>query len=408
MKKNALVALLLGTLALAGGLWALKGADAGSGLVTEDLSGPLTPNDLANDVAGAGITVSNVQFRGADVAAGRFSGGSGILGFESGIILSSGDIARVIGPNQADETSVVNGTAGDADLDALAGFPTMDAAVLQFDFVPQGNIVSFNYVFGSDEYNEFVHSEFNDVFGFYVNGVNCAMVAGSPVSVNTINNGNPFNSDPRENPALYVNNDLDDGGGSLNTEMDGLTVVLRCQAAVTPGVSNHLKLAVGDSSDAYFDANVFLETASLTVPSPTPTDTALPPATPTPTPTASPTVTNTPTATPSATRTDTPTATPSATRTSTPTATNTATATPTRTATPTDLPPATPTPQASQPCADVNGDGRVTGGDIAAIAKRHPSSRGSPRYDEQFDLNHDGNINGVDLHIAVQQMGQQC
>ncbi|MDP2948430.1 MAG: choice-of-anchor L domain-containing protein [Chloroflexota bacterium] len=303
------VASVLGITSLAG---------ASPGLATEDLTGPLTPSDLANDLVGGGITISNVTYAGPDVAAGRFSGGSGIVGFESGIVLSTGRIASVVGPNGDSGISGVNGTAGDADLTALSGFPTNDAAVLQFDFVPAGNTVLFEYVFASDEYNEFVHSPFNDVFAFFINGVNCAIVPGTgdPVSVNTINNGNPFGSDPKENPQLYINNYLDDGGGTIDTEMDGLTVVLTCQASVNAGATNHIKLAIADASDDILDANVFLKAGSFVVPTPTPTPTATPTETPTATPTETPTAT--PTETPTATPTETPTATPTETPTATP------------------------------------------------------------------------------------------
>jgi hypothetical protein len=191
---------------------------ASPGLLTEDLSGTLTPVDVANELAGGGITVSNVTYTGADAAAGRFSGGTGIIGFESGIILSSGDVANVVGPNASDGVTAVTGTPGDSDLEALSGFTTYDAAVLEFDFVPQSNTVSFQYVFASDEYNEYVNSEFNDVFAFLMNGANCATVNGDPVSINTINNGNPFGSDPKSHSDLFINNDPNDPGPIASPE----------------------------------------------------------------------------------------------------------------------------------------------------------------------------------------------
>ena len=238
-------------------------ASASPGLTTEDLSGSLTPEDLASSLVGSGVTVSNVTYVGADVAAGSFAGGTGIIGFEDGIVLSSGSIANVVGPNATDDITAANGTAGDPDLDELSGFSTLDAAVLEFDFVPDDDTVFFQYVFTSDEYNEFVNSSFNDVFAFFVNNVNCATVGGDPVSINTINNGNPFGTDPRSHPELYLNNDLSDGGGQIDTEMDGLTLVLTCEAAVTSGGTNHMKLAIADATDQSLDSNVFLQAGSL-------------------------------------------------------------------------------------------------------------------------------------------------
>ena len=96
------------------------------------------------------------------------------------------------------------------------GASTFDAAVLEFDFVPTTSQVQFNYVFSSEEYNEFVNLGFNDVFGFFVNGTNCALVGEPPVpvSIDTINGGS--------NASLYIDNT----GGQLETEMDGLMVAL--------------------------------------------------------------------------------------------------------------------------------------------------------------------------------------
>ena len=105
------------------------------------------------------MTVSNVTFTGATVAGGTFSGGlADGLGIDSGVMLSSGDIANGIGPNDQDGAGTCNKTPGDADLDAILRQKgaTEDAAVLEFDFVPATSNVSFRYVFASEEYNEFV------------------------------------------------------------------------------------------------------------------------------------------------------------------------------------------------------------------------------------------------------------
>jgi hypothetical protein len=271
--RSALGALLLvGALTIAG--FMAIDAGAGGGLVITKLGGPVEPEDLANGLVGKGITVSNVTYSGDTTAAGQFSGGDGIIGFGSGMVMSSGDVNDLPGPNALDDLTTSFGGAGDTDLETLSGFETFDAAVLEFDFVPDSPQVAFQYVFASDEYNEYVNTQYNDVFAFFINGTNCALVEGDPVSINTINNGNP---DPGEDPTtshpdLYVNNDLDNGGGSLNTEMDGLTTVLTCQAAANPGVDNHMKLAIADASDEDYDSAVFLQAGSfIAVPTETPT-----------------------------------------------------------------------------------------------------------------------------------------
>jgi len=107
-----------------------------------------------------------------------------------------------------------------------------------------------------------VSTPYNDVFAFFVNGTNCATVGGDPVSINTINNGNPFGSGGTH-PELYRNNDLQDGSAPIDTEMDGLTTVLACQAPVNANQTNHIKLAIADASDEILDAVVFLEGGSF-------------------------------------------------------------------------------------------------------------------------------------------------
>ena len=238
------------------------------GLVTADLNSGLTPTDLANMLMGGGVTITNINYSGANIAAGTFSGGTGIIGFESGIILSSGDIANVVGPNTYDGTTTYNGMPGDADLDALIpGYETYDSAVLEFDFVPASSVVTFEYVFGSEEYNEYVNSPFNDVFGFFINGVNCALIPGTwvvtPVSINNVNGGNPYGTDAN-NSEFYRNNALyDPGPPTINTELDGLTVVLSVTTTVNAGETNHIKLAIADAGDYILDSDVFIKAESF-------------------------------------------------------------------------------------------------------------------------------------------------
>lgn len=239
-------------------------------LTTQDLSQGLGPAFLARVLAGPGIEISNVSYSGSPVAAGMFSGGSDIVGFEGGIVLGTGRIASVEGPNQVVDATTDDGTPGDTLLDLLSGSgnPTVDAAVLSFDFVPLGGMITFEYVFASEEYNDYVNTGYSDVFAFYVNGENCAVVGDPalPVSINTINNGNPFGIPPVSHPELYRNNDIDsNGGATIDTEMDGLTTVLTCTARVEPGVKNHMRLAIADAGDRAYDSNVFLRAGSLEV-----------------------------------------------------------------------------------------------------------------------------------------------
>ena len=241
-----------------------------SGLSTSDLDSGLTPEDLVNLLVGGGgsITVTGVTYTGADWAAGTFIGDTDIIGFEEGIILSSGDIANVVGPNNLSNATLNNGLPGDSDLDKLIpGYTTWDATVLEFYFIPKTDQITFEYVFGSEEYNEYVGSPFNDVFGFFLNGVdvldNVALLPGTtiPVAINNVNCGT--------NAAYYINNDIHEDDppsctiNSRETQLDGLTVVLQVIAEVNPGVENHIKLAIADAGDNILDSDVFIKAGSF-------------------------------------------------------------------------------------------------------------------------------------------------
>lgn len=241
------------------------------GLSTTALTdtGAASAASLAQAIAGTGVTIANATFTGAANAAGTFTGGNGILGIGNGIALSNGSIVNVIGPNCSSGITGVNNQPGDTDLTTIIGQPTFDASVLNFDFVPTGALVTFQYVFASDEYQDFVFS-FNDGFAFFVNGQNIALVpqTNSIVSINNVNDGStePGNTGiPPVNPEFYINNDFQFPTVSpFNTEMDGMTVVLTAMARVNPGVTNHIKLAIADTLDQEVDSNVFILAGSLT------------------------------------------------------------------------------------------------------------------------------------------------
>ena len=266
----------------------LAGSSQATGVTVNDLNNGATASGLAEALVGGGVSISNATVTGATRSAGAFAGGSSSIGTESGVVLSSGKVqtypadepctAGVEGPNTCYEATGANAagpsgwvnatafeTPGDEELTTLSGFPTFDASILEFDFVPQHPTVQFSYVFSSEEYSDYSNTPFNDVFGFFVNGSNCALVPGGsePVSVNTINNGNDQEGgDPTpHHPEIFRDNVRPEPSSA--TQMDGLTSVLTCNATVTPGQTSHMKLAISDASDAIYDSAVFIQANSL-------------------------------------------------------------------------------------------------------------------------------------------------
>ena len=249
----------------------------------------LTPDELVSLILGAGVTVSNIkvtQERGngdngtlnSYLAIGSFNGGlSEDIGIESGVVLSTGNISDLAGPNDNDGTTGILETPGDIDLDLILdpellqegdtredppNGQTKDAIALEFDFIPENEEFVFEYVFASDEYTEFANSTFNDIFAFLLNGENIALIPGDtiPVSINNIND--------EENTSFFRNNDPGEIGADelLPTELDGLTTVLGVRGFVTPGQTHHLKLVIADTGDSAYDSAVFLKAGSLSTP----------------------------------------------------------------------------------------------------------------------------------------------
>jgi len=213
-------------------------------------------SDLVNTIIDpATVTVSNISFTGTLDAVGIFSDGlSSGLGIDRGIILTTGSAAGAVGPNDEEDYSVDNGLSGDSDLDTLVDpYVTYDATVLEFDFETITSDLYFNFVFASEEYEEYVGSEFNDVFAFYVDGINIALVPGTsdPITVNTINQGT--------NSAYFVSN----LSGTYDIQYDGFTKVLVASLlGLSPG-THHMKIAIADTSDHIYDSAVFIEAGTF-------------------------------------------------------------------------------------------------------------------------------------------------
>lgn len=245
-----------------------------------------TPTQLVQNVLlGSGVLVFNVTYTGSSEMIGAFTGNTNI-GLSSGILMGTGKIVDpVFGGVNEHSSMPYDGylfpqLSGDADLLTLSGSQpgaaSIDACVLEFDFVPLGDTVKFRYVFGSEEYPDFVCSSFNDVFGFFISGpgisgpfsnnaINIALIPGTtmPVAINTVNDGNagsgnnPADCQSLTNSAYYVNN------SGATVVFNGLTTVLTAWAKVTACDTFHIKLAISDIGDGSYGSGVFLEKNSL-------------------------------------------------------------------------------------------------------------------------------------------------
>ncbi len=241
--------------------------------------------ELATKITGPGITITNaVLTKGDATQRGVFSNGkSGAnLQLDTGVIFTTGAVSESFSINTS--TSSINApgaaTYSDPELTSIQSSATRDVIIFEFDATldPLASVLTIDYQFMSDEYNQYVCSTFNDVFGYFITSdttfpytgyTNIALIPGTSnaVGIGSINNGSPGGSNAAANctdlsqGAQFIENPQ--GNGSVTMEYNGMTKKLRATAtALVPGTTYHVKLAIADSGDSSFDSAVLINLIS--------------------------------------------------------------------------------------------------------------------------------------------------
>lgn len=223
-------------------------------------------------ISGDCYEVTGIMSSGNAASRGTFNNGQSSIGIQNGVVLCTGNVNVLPGPN--DETNADGGfnntIINDPDLATLTNSLQRDLTVIEFDFKPTASTVQFDFVFGSEEYCEYVGSSFNDVFGFFISGPgivgkqNLAVLpGGTPITINNINhltnssyyiNNNHFFFEPCQNlPAQAIN----------DCQLDGWTTTLTATANLQPCQTYHIKLALADVGDDTHSSAVFLRANSF-------------------------------------------------------------------------------------------------------------------------------------------------
>jgi gliding motility-associated-like protein len=236
-----------------------------------------TPVNLVNNVlVGNGVNVSNITSQGNASQFGRFTASGTNLGIPVGAVLATCNINPPLGlsnTNWGNQTGA--NSPGNPLLSALVGgAATNNAAVLTFDFIPTGDTLRFDYVFASNEYNNFVNTTFNDVFGFFLTGpnptggtyanTNIALIPGSgglPVTINNVNNGNAGGC--AFGPCSFCQFFVDNCNNTSGVGFRGHTTVLRVVAPVVPCSTYTIRIGVADVIDGLLNSAVFLRAGSF-------------------------------------------------------------------------------------------------------------------------------------------------
>ena len=223
------------------------------------------PMHLATAVLGTqGIQILSVLYEGAPTAAGLYTGGP--LGIADGAIFTSGDVRVALPPNLSDEETWLNGLGGDADdlcWSLIPDFEPFDAVRLTIDFELAAGYdgIQFSYIFGSEEYPEYVGDIFNDAMGVFLDydpatdtsldlkaARNIALDAqGERITIN-----GPFFS---SSEVIVPPSDPKDP--NQITEYDGTTPLLTSRAPIGPGV-HRIDIVVCDAGDDALDSGLLL------------------------------------------------------------------------------------------------------------------------------------------------------
>jgi gliding motility-associated-like protein len=211
------------------------------------------------------VTVSGGNFASGEKSYGYFEATGTGFPFTNGIVLTTGKAINTIGPNASLSDDGGNmGWNGDPDLNQALGLTnTFNATVLEFDFIPQGEYISFDYIFSSEQYLLNPSSNqcnYTDGFAFLLkrngdpNYQNLAVVPNTniPVKVNTVRG--PGTICPPANAAYF------DAFNDINhpTNFNGQTKVLTAQSDVIPGETYHIKLVIADEGNYRYDSALFL------------------------------------------------------------------------------------------------------------------------------------------------------
>lgn len=246
-------------------------ADAAYSQVAVASSAGRTPENLVSSVlVGNGVTIANVSFNGVSTTLTATNGAqigtftNNQVGFpqmfSEGLIMTTGDISVAPGPNDEGGASEdVTNSVTCPRLQALVTEQINNPAVLEFDFSTTADMVSFNYIFGSEEYPEFVDDYFNDVFAFFVTDlvtnqtVNVARIPNTtlPVAINNVND---------HSYSQYYHTTPD---GSTTMQYDGWVGPLTASFSVVPCRMYHMMLAIANVYDDLFDSGVFLQGQSF-------------------------------------------------------------------------------------------------------------------------------------------------
>lgn len=279
-----------------------------------------TANEILQALNGGGLTLSNPKIVSGKIGTTNSKasqiaifeeGTKANLGMDKGVLFSTGDAVADINSKNGNlrASNNIGKEYEDSDLMGIYSKAIKDVVVYTFDVKLESHTTALRvaFQFGSEEYPNFVGSQYNDAFGFFVSGpgltgtVNMARnpLNSNNISVNTINYGVYGSSGSYDkkwdltNSSLYINNGhytgLDNGKNyyyddkgkivyypkilsnndynkannlekPVYIEYNGLTKLITYDlTGLQGGQTYKFKIAIADAGDVQYDSGVIIQ-----------------------------------------------------------------------------------------------------------------------------------------------------
>lgn len=224
---------------------------------------------LAQKLVGSGVAVSNATLLCNGKAVSKFSYAGTNFDLPHGILLTTGYAADAV-YSPAVGVAIVSESTGltytDSNLVVISSGAINDVCLLAFDFMAPSNKINAGFVFGSSEYNGYQCSGYNDAFGIFLSGYDPSgtyykyqnmgvLSAGTPVTINTVNNGGG-SCTSASNPSFFIDNNASPTGVLTYW---GYTRAIRSFLPVAKDSAYHLEIVIADAGDEVYDSGVFIE-----------------------------------------------------------------------------------------------------------------------------------------------------
>lgn len=220
---------------------------------------------IAGGLDGADYDFETVEQIGSGLAMGTFSKGhSSDLPIDQGLLFSTGNVKDAVGPNLRPDTSTNWDRSGHQLLDNMTGEKTYDAAGLGMIItVKQGVQLSYQALFGSEEFDEWVGSEYNDGAGIFVAELKALDSKIDPdVAQNILRqpNGGELTVNElakQEGNGVVAGKFYDPNPvcGDMNWEYDGSsTLIVTNDFWLSAGHTYYIGIMVADAKDSIYDS----------------------------------------------------------------------------------------------------------------------------------------------------------